>query len=72
MVSVSVPGMGGVSEGTESGRWTLVGDVLQLQSGEGTPSAQKVAWKGGLLTLGARATFRAGAERGVRGRGAAG
>jgi hypothetical protein len=49
---VAVPGMGGVSEGTEAGRWTLAGDVLQLQPDEGAPTAQKAAFKGGLLTVG--------------------
>ena len=52
VVSMSVPGLGGVSEGTESGRWVLAGDVLQLLPDDGAPSAQKASFKGGLLTLG--------------------
>jgi len=52
VVSMAVQGMGGVSEGTESGRWALSGDVLQLQPDDGTPSAQNAAWKGGILVLG--------------------
>jgi hypothetical protein len=52
VVSVAVQGMGGVSEGTESGRWVLSGDLLQLQPDDGAPTAQKAAVKGGILSLG--------------------
>lgn len=52
VVSLAVQGLGGVSEGTESGRWTLSGDVLRLQSDEGETASVKAAWKGGILALG--------------------